>query len=108
MVDGRSSICFYLGKKKKKKPRKSSEGGGGKEEDASLRTCVKVVLCRRRAGVGQLAVVGVWPMWGLEAQGSGFSFLKAPSAPAKTKANDVTSNAEWPSVSPANANINAL
>lgn len=48
-------------------------------------TCVKVVLCRRRAGVGQLAVVGVWPIWGLEAQGSGFNFLKAPSAPEKRR-----------------------
>lgn len=53
-------------------------------------TCVKVVLCRRRAGVGQLAVVGVWPMWGLEAQGSGFNFLKAPSAPAKKDGKTLT------------------
>jgi len=52
-----------------------------KSKNTSVPTWVKVVLCRRRAGVGQLAVVGVWPMWGLEAQGSGFNFLKAPSAP---------------------------
>lgn len=52
---------------------------------------MKVVRCLRRAGVGQEAVVGVWPAcWGPPGDtvpnellpvlcGSGFSFLKAPS-----------------------------
>lgn len=61
-------------------------------------TWVNVVRCRLRAGVGQDAVVGVWPAcWGRDEIplpgdemlpdtdesplfGSGFSFLKAPSA----------------------------
>lgn len=61
-------------------------------------TCVKVVLCRRRAGVGHDAVVGVCPAcWGpsagdradapdapLAPPGSGFNFLNAPSAVEKT------------------------
>lgn len=53
-------------------------------------TCVNVVLCLLRAGVGQDAVVGVWPACGgpfgdtppdnpPELKGSGFNFLKAPS-----------------------------
>lgn len=55
-------------------------------------TWVKVVLCRRLAGVGHDAVVGVWPAcWGALVGegpplpssdcGSGFNFLNAPSAP---------------------------
>lgn len=63
-----------------------------------LLTCVNVVRCLRLAGVGHDAVVGVWPACWLNDDkplpgdvipadaderpelGSGFSFLKAPSA----------------------------
>lgn len=70
-----------------------------------LLTCVKVVLCLRLAGVGQEAVVGVWPACcgpsGDKAEvplevpelpvppGSGFNFLNAPSAVGQNKIGEI-------------------
>lgn len=82
-----SSIARIIEEKKEKKNRSPAK---------FVPTWVKVVLCRRRAGVGQLAVVGVWPMWGLEAQGSGFNFLKAPSAPEETEERLLTFSRNHP------------
>lgn len=72
---------------------------------AGCLTWVKVVRCRRRAGVGHETVVGVCPAWGNDEMplpgddmplpdtddrplfGSGFSFLNAPSAEKNERGN---------------------
>lgn len=52
-------------------------------------TCVKVVLCLRRAGVGHVVGVGEWPV--LEhSPPSLFTFLNAPPSPPVTKTEQVT------------------